>query len=550
MAKFCSTLLTLGLALLIAGCNRLSPQPDSSQGASSDASTPPQTNALADSQQTNPASPRTIPGPQSPIDNDVGISAPQVADDEEAPAAGQIPAEFAQRTFAVIEPVESEQPAELFAFLKRIDAAISDLVVLGSNNQVEQAVFVEQGLRLGSMKLDAGEQLANSPEASPAERKTGVLTQLVALSHMSGLGDVQAAQKLEDLARGLIDSGDPELAHEGHIVLLGFDLQALQNGLKEQPDELLAHVEGLFQRPEDRNFPEFMTLQQAYSVLNRMGFREEGEQIKQVIIKQYQDVADAQLRGEAWAFAVGDSQAWANFHQAQQSLLGTGEGSAQDLLAAARGLFEAYPSAQTLEQLAKFVANMEYAGFVAASDQLASFLEQQRQQLPESPAKQIASQLLDDHAARLGLIGQQLALDKLVDFEGHPIDWSQYDGKVVLIDFWATWCMPCLREMPNLRQVRQLFSEDEFAIVAINMDESPSEAGDFIRNQRFPWTNYHFQDPVGFRSEFATQHGLNMIPFLVLRNRDGTVAAVHVRGNQLEPRIRALLDPAASPATN
>jgi hypothetical protein len=73
------------------------------------------------------------------------------------------------------------------------------------------------------------------------------------------------------------------------------------------------------------------------------------------------------------------------------------------------------------------------------------------------------------------------------------------------------------------------------------MDEQLDAARNFIRKQDFPWESYHFQDATGFESEFAVRNGLNMIPFLVLIDRQGKVQRLHVRGDELTIAVREML---------
>lgn len=458
----------------------------------------------------------------------------------ETPQTSPDQTQLMNRPFATLQPIESDAPDDLLQQLRTIDQAIGDLVTAGANEIVEKEQFVQYGLRLGNMKVVTGQKLANSVSASDEQRKAGLLATLIGLSHLSGIGDVASAKKLEELAETLATSSDPDLVHQSRIVLLGFALQALQNGLESDPTDLLAQAEGLFQRPEDQNFPEFMMLRQAIYVLTQMGFEQDAERIRQILIAEYQNSPDPQLRNDSWLFATEDSQALENFNVASQAI-GSPSFNVQDLLAAARGLHEAFPTSQTLEQLAKTVANIEYGGFVDLSDQLAEWIRQTLDQDDATFAAQVARQLLAEHDARLGLVGQPLERMELQDLDGRPLDWGQYEGKVILIDFWATWCVPCLREIPNIREVYSRLSAEGFAVIAVNMDDSAELSRDFITQQNFPWKNYFFTDAAGFQSRFAKQHGLNLIPFIALVDRDGIVKQIHIRGQEIETAVREAL---------
>jgi thiol-disulfide isomerase/thioredoxin len=363
---------------------------------------------------------------------------------------------------------------------------------------------------------------------------------------MSGLRDVEAARELQKFAAELSETADPDLAHQSRVVLLGFEIQALQNGLRDEPGDLLAQLQQLFQRPEDRNFPEFMVLQQAEQVLMQMGFEEEAKQVRRLLVQEYNESPDPQLRGEAWLIETSGSQAYENFVVAFSSL-GSVEFDASAALAAVRGLYQQFPSLQTLEQIAGTVTNIEYSGQVALSDDVASFI---RMYLGEYGAVEQAEQragiegVLEAHGARTGLLGSPLPLEGLIGFDGQPFQWSDYQGKVVLVDFWATWCIPCMRELPTIRAAHAALNSQGFEVLSVNMDDDLQAANDFVQKQTFPWRTFRADDPsqLGFRAPFAQRLGISAIPFMVLVGQDGKVSGLHVRGQTLIPTIRELLE--------
>ncbi len=560
--------LLLGWACTPIGCNR---QPADSSSSAAKGS-PQQERSLPQGEST-----RSVAGPAAPQGSDqlngdrisgspmVGGSA--TPETENAPAAvpkadfgpvvANAPGSAARRvsgpniqdqtglansTFMSLQPTESNDPNELVEHLRRVDVAIGDLVRAGTNNIIEKTPYEEAGIRLAKMKLSAGERLANAKSASDEQRKAGVLSQLEALSHLSSLGDVASAKQLIRLAEALTASNDPDLSRQGRVVLIGFELQALENGISSDPAELLSQSERLFGRPEDRNFPSFMMLRQAHSILLQLGFQEASQRIKEIITAEFLESADPQLRGEAWMYAARDTQALAAYNQASRSF-GTEQFDAASLLAAMRILYDALPYPATLEQLASAVANFEYGGEVVFSQQVADFVEQQLAKLPDQTATGLTHDLLSQHRARTGLLGRPLALNGLVSFDGMPLDWKSYEGKTLLIDFWATWCLPCLKEIPSIQAAYSKYSDRGFDVIGINMDENVAQAASFIEQKQYAWRNFYFDGQPGFESEFAKSHGLTMIPFIVIVGPDGNVARIHARGNTLDKTLESLLDP-------
>ncbi len=75
---------------------------------------------------------------------------------------------------------------------------------------------------------------------------------------------------------------------------------------------------------------------------------------------------------------------------------------------------------------------------------------------------------------------------RLLDADDKPVDLAQYRGRVVLVNFWATWCPPCRKEFPSLGRVRKLFKPAEFEVLAVNVGEDPDTVFSFAGNTEFP----------------------------------------------------------------
>lgn len=75
---------------------------------------------------------------------------------------------------------------------------------------------------------------------------------------------------------------------------------------------------------------------------------------------------------------------------------------------------------------------------------------------------------------------------RLPNDDGKLIDIAQYRGKVVLVNFWATWCPPCRKEFPSLSRVRKLFKPAQFEVMAVNVGEDPDNVFSFAGNTDFP----------------------------------------------------------------
>ena len=125
------------------------------------------------------------------------------------------------------------------------------------------------------------------------------------------------------------------------------------------------------------------------------------------------------------------------------------------------------------------------------------------------------------------------------DLSGKPLSLAQYKGKVVLMDFWATWCGPCVGEMPNAIAAYKKYHAQGFDIVGISLDQSRPALTAFITKNKMPWRQVF--DGKGWNSAVPRQYGVTAIPFGLLIGRDGKIAALDVRGPALTAAIQKAL---------
>ncbi|MBK8857353.1 MAG: redoxin domain-containing protein [Opitutaceae bacterium] len=141
---------------------------------------------------------------------------------------------------------------------------------------------------------------------------------------------------------------------------------------------------------------------------------------------------------------------------------------------------------------------------------------------------------------------------KFTAVDGREVDLAQLRGKVVLIDFWATWCGPCKEELPNVLANYRKYHDLGFEVVGVSLDreQDRQKLVDYAREQGLPWPQ-HF-DGKGFKNEFAIRFSVRAIPAMFLLDQAGRVASTEARGAKLEPEIRRLLKlddaPSVTPA--
>ena len=128
----------------------------------------------------------------------------------------------------------------------------------------------------------------------------------------------------------------------------------------------------------------------------------------------------------------------------------------------------------------------------------------------------------------------------LADPSGKERSISDLKGKVVLVDFWASWCGPCRRENPNVVRAWKEFKDQGFEVFSISLDKDATKWDRAIQQDGLIWPN-HVSDLRGWNSSAAERYGISSIPHAILIDRDGTVVATHLRGAQLESELEQLL---------
>jgi peroxiredoxin len=128
--------------------------------------------------------------------------------------------------------------------------------------------------------------------------------------------------------------------------------------------------------------------------------------------------------------------------------------------------------------------------------------------------------------------------------DGTPLDLSRYQGKVVLVSFWATWCEPCKKEMPNQFDSYQKHYKDGFDVVAVSVDEDLEALANFVTKAKPPWAVVA-DVLAGKQNSMAGKYGIQSLPASVLIDQQGKVAAVNCRGKELGEQLDKVLAAAA-----
>ena len=134
-------------------------------------------------------------------------------------------------------------------------------------------------------------------------------------------------------------------------------------------------------------------------------------------------------------------------------------------------------------------------------------------------------------------LGQPVKMS-FVAVDGRKIDLAKLKGKVVLIDFWATWCGPCVAELPNVKKTYTKFHKRGFEIVGISLDSNKDKLTNFVEDNEMSWAQ-HF-DGKGWKNKYAVEFGIQGIPAMWLIDKKGDLVDMKARAG-LEAKVQKLL---------
>jgi thiol-disulfide isomerase/thioredoxin len=153
-----------------------------------------------------------------------------------------------------------------------------------------------------------------------------------------------------------------------------------------------------------------------------------------------------------------------------------------------------------------------------------------------SAVQQSLAMLNSDRKLKIG--GEPIPFD-VTSLKGQKLSPEVFKGKVLLLDFWATWCAPCRQEMPNVIKVYDKYNDKGFEIVGISLDRDRKDLDRYIDKYNIDWHQYF--DGKYWQNEVATKYGVSSIPATFLIDKKGKIRYKSLRGSQLETAVKELL---------
>ncbi len=159
-------------------------------------------------------------------------------------------------------------------------------------------------------------------------------------------------------------------------------------------------------------------------------------------------------------------------------------------------------------------------------------------ELAGHPMAQQLSPFLQQIEAMLDAPGGGEVLDiSFTDINGDKVDLAAMKGKVVLVDFWATWCPPCLEEFPNMLKMYSEYHDEGLEIVGISLDEDVAGAKRFVEVNKIPWL-MQIEGKSLEENKFSKKYNIPYLPSIFVIGKDGKIAASFLSGAELRQAIK------------
>jgi thiol-disulfide isomerase/thioredoxin len=384
--------------------------------------------------------------------------------------------------------------------------------------------------------IQAAEMLLTM-EADDQTLESAVGAKVDSMSLLVSLDEKGVREQQFEFAEALSKDKRPVLAKLGERIHFRTLIEAFSAGEVENPESLVDSFHALTTVKEAD--PEVLGF--ATEVAGRMigrGFMKEGAELLRFAAKLFEGNEDAEVAAAANTLYEQAGLVESGLNETIIAALDGKPGAAGEFAKAVGMLVNSEYAAQfTFANMAQLAAGLEsedHEMAVAVYEAMESGFSDHADQTIVAQSKEIVEKFRERNA----IVGTQFTFEGVLA-DGTPFDAEKYKGKVVLVDFWATWCRPCLEEIPNIKQNFDLYNKHGFEVVGVNIDKDRAAYTEFAKLQPLPWPSVLSPDPDQ-PHPMAETYAVTAIPFLVLLDGEGKVLGVNTRGTRLRRELAKL----------
>ena len=527
-------LLAIAAGIPLTGCGPTEPKEISAATSGYQPVKETETKSLsAGPKSTDTATPNSTPNPS---DSTALPTAPAVPSFQ----PGKLDPKIASKLYMTLQLGDLNGAKPLMEFLNTSSRAVMELLADGRKKMLTNEVLLEQGMRLSRMKLEASQRLEKLA-ANEDEKAASMLGKLEAFSQMASFGDIAASDSLRELATKEMENADKRVAQQAKSIALSLLVSDYESGTAKS-NELVTFATTILSGGKDLTATNLNALIQAVESLTKRSEDDAALQLAKKIEEGFRENPEPQIALSAWemhASRLKETNEVGALMQADSK-------EDQDPVKA-RALVDALmakiPSPWTAFFLVQIAIKVEYSGRPLIAKEMIEVAQTQIENLKDPDAKEELERNCKQFLSRFAVLNKPLNLSELIDTAGKPIDLDQYKGKVVLVDFWATWCGPCLQEIPNIENAFLAHNKNGFEVISVNLDEDRPALDKFLASKKVLWNTYVSSKPdaIGFDTPLARDIGISAIPFIAIIGKDGNVAGIHIRGRKIEDKIVELL---------
>ena len=426
--------------------------------------------------------------------------------------------------------------------LQYIEGADRDLQVLNNARAPVDGVIQRRqaAMEIIGVKLQASRRVQAHQEATPEQQNSGIRGELQSLSHLTGMGDVSAAQELRELAKKHLHSDQPLVAADSRITTIGFAINDLYAGVPQAADQIVELVNGIVSRP-GTDVPAILIMARARELLTDYGHLDQAIMVRAKILELFGDATDPMIA------RIADEAAGTVKFDAVERMILDHQGGApvkiDDWNAAVEELLSDSSDQITVGYLIGAALGFEFAGdntlveatFAQLNSSVPETLVQVRQQIA---AAQAASQ------ARQDVIGTEMGFADLPSAPGTSVNREELKNKVVLMPFWSVaFGANALSVLPELLELKKQYPQ-QVTIVGMNLDTAEARLEEFYLQSRLDFPSFHSVSSSDMQqpNPVAVRFGVVNMPFMAVFDKDGKTDSLHLNSTSLTQRVDALLN--------